>query len=129
MEVWTDHWNLEYYRKPQNLTRRQADWISQRQECDISLHHYPGRLHGKADFLSQPPNVDKGEHDNQNVVGIPDHMWPEEEFSQDMLYPETTTVRTMIVCDDEDKEKTIQHHPDTYLSGHPGIGKTIELIR
>jgi hypothetical protein len=75
VEIITDHRNLEYYRKPQNLTRQQADWVSQLQEYDLELKHRPGRLHGKADFLSRPPNIDKGEHDNEQIIGIPDKFW------------------------------------------------------
>ena len=39
IDVVTDHQNLEYYRKPQNLSRRQADWISQLQEYHLELRH------------------------------------------------------------------------------------------
>ena len=41
-EIITDHKNLEFYRKPQNLTRRQANWVSKLQEYDITLSHRPG---------------------------------------------------------------------------------------
>jgi hypothetical protein len=75
VEVITDHRNLEYYRKPQNLTCQQADLVSQLQEYDLELKHRPGRLHGKADFLSQPLNTDKGEQDNKQIIGIPDKFW------------------------------------------------------
>ena len=51
--MWTDHRNLTYFRKPQDLNRRQADWVSKLQEYDFKLHHRPGRLQGKADFLSR----------------------------------------------------------------------------
>jgi len=49
-EIITDHKNLEFYHKPQNLTRWQADWVSKLQEYDITLSHRPGRLHTQADF-------------------------------------------------------------------------------
>ena len=31
-EVWTDHKNLQYFRKPQKLNRRQARWQTELQE-------------------------------------------------------------------------------------------------
>src|SRR5438477_2250632 len=47
-EIITNHKNLEFYCKPQNLTRRQADWVSKLQEYDITLSHrmttYPSRF-------------------------------------------------------------------------------------
>ena len=50
-QMWTDHCNLTYFHKPQDLNRRQADWVSKLQEYDFKLHHRPGHLHGKANFL------------------------------------------------------------------------------
>jgi len=39
IDIVTDHRNLEYYRQPQNLSRRQADWVSQLMEYDVVLRH------------------------------------------------------------------------------------------
>ena len=108
IEVFTDHKNLEFYRKPQDLTRRQAGWISQLQEFHLTLIHRPGRLNAQADFLSRPPNIDKGLTDNQQVVGLPDTMF------------RALTVENIEV---------IQQHHDTPMAGHPGITKTIESVQ
>ena len=35
------------------------------------LHHKPGSTHTKADFLSRPPDLDKGENDNKNTILLP----------------------------------------------------------
>jgi len=51
--MWMDHRNLMYFCKPQDLNQRQADWVSKLQEYNFKLHHQPGQLHGKADFLSR----------------------------------------------------------------------------
>ena len=34
-EVWTDHKNLEFFRKPKKLNRHQACWLSELQEYDF----------------------------------------------------------------------------------------------
>ena len=34
-EIWTDHQNLQYFRKPQKLNRRQARWQTELQEYDF----------------------------------------------------------------------------------------------
>ena len=52
-EVWSDHLNLTYYRKPQNLSKRQARWISDLADYDFTIHHLPGKLNNKADALSR----------------------------------------------------------------------------
>src|SRR6202040_4183420 len=119
--IFTDHRNLEYYRKPQNLTRRQADWVSQLQEYDFLLHHRPGRLHAQADFLSRPPNVDKGDHDNEQVIAFPDNLF--------VPYSEQLSLRTLVVNDPTKRLCIISNNHDPPLVGHPGINKTIELVQ
>jgi len=52
MEIWTDHKNLEYFMKAQNLTRRQARWALFLSRFDFTLHHKPGKLSTKPDALS-----------------------------------------------------------------------------
>ena len=51
-EIWTDHQNLQYFRKPQKLNRCQARWVTELAEYHFSLHHKPGPQNKKADLLS-----------------------------------------------------------------------------
>jgi hypothetical protein len=51
-EVLTDHQNLTFFRKPQNLNRRQARWIMDLQEYNFTIKHQPGKANTKADLLS-----------------------------------------------------------------------------
>src|SRR5258708_38840032 len=37
-EIWTDHRNLTYFQKPQNINRRQDGWVQKMQEYDFTLH-------------------------------------------------------------------------------------------
>ena len=52
-EVLTDHQNLTYFRKPQNLNRRQARWIMDLQEYNFTIKHRSGKTNTKADLLSR----------------------------------------------------------------------------
>ena len=52
IEIWTDHQNLQYFRKPQKLNRRQARWVTELAEYHFVLHHQPGTANKKADLLS-----------------------------------------------------------------------------
>lgn len=68
-DIWTDHMNLQFFREPQNLTRRQARWHTELAEYDFKMHHRPGSLNVVADRLSRnglPEGGVKG--DNSNVV-------------------------------------------------------------
>ncbi len=53
IEILTDHQNLTYFRKPQNINRRQARWVLDLQEYNFMLKHRPGKANTKADALSR----------------------------------------------------------------------------
>ncbi len=53
IEILTDHQNLTYFRKPQNINRRQARWVLDLQEYNFVLKHRPGKANTKADALSR----------------------------------------------------------------------------
>ncbi len=74
-EIWTDHQNLQYFRKPQKLNRRQACWVTELVEYHFSLHHKPGALNKKADLLSRRADHDTGKEDNDEVIVLkPEHF-------------------------------------------------------
>jgi hypothetical protein len=64
MEIWTDHKNLEYFMKAQNLTRRQARWALFLSRFDFTLHHKPGKLSTKPDTLSRRADHFKSDADD-----------------------------------------------------------------
>jgi len=51
-KVWTDHKNLEYFMKAQNLNQKQVHWALYLSMFDFTLKHVPGTKMGKADRLS-----------------------------------------------------------------------------
>ncbi len=67
VEVFTNHQNLQYFKKPQKLNQRQARWVTKL--YDIQMIHKPGRMMGKADALSRMTGLEKGKKDNDNIVG------------------------------------------------------------
>ena len=75
VEIWTDHQNLAYFRKPQKINRRQARWVAELADYRFSLCHRPGRANLKADLLSRRPDHARGEEDNQDIVLLkPEHF-------------------------------------------------------
>ena len=66
-----DHKNLEYFREPQKLNRRQARWFSELADYDFKLHHRPGKLNIIADLLSRKDQPREGVNDNENLVLLP----------------------------------------------------------
>jgi hypothetical protein len=67
-EILMDHQNLQYFKKPQKLNRRQVCWIIELAQYDFLLRHRPGALNKQADLLSCCADHDQGKEDNQDVV-------------------------------------------------------------
>ncbi|SJL10435.1 uncharacterized protein ARMOST_13821 [Armillaria ostoyae] len=75
VEIWTDHQNLQYFRKPQKLNRRQARWVTELAEYHFILKHKPGTANVKADLLSRRSDHDQGEDDNGDITVLsPEHF-------------------------------------------------------
>ena len=74
-EVWSDHKNLQYFRKPQKLNRRQARWKTELQEFPFQLVHKPGAQMQKPDILTRRADFEKGERDNADVVLLKDEFF------------------------------------------------------
>ena len=67
-EIWTDHQNLQYFRKPQKLNCRQAQWVTELAKYSFSLVHKPGKSMGKADALSRMTGLETGVNDNKDII-------------------------------------------------------------
>lgn len=67
-QIWTDHQNLQYFREPQRLNRRQARWFTELAEYNYTMHHRPGKFNLIADILSRRDKPEGGVKDNDNVV-------------------------------------------------------------
>lgn len=72
--VLTDHKNLEYYQKPQNINWRVARYIPHLANYNFTLVHIPGPTN-KADTLSHWPNYNDGPKDNTDVIVLPPHLF------------------------------------------------------
>ena len=68
VEVLTDHQNLMYFRKPQNLNWWQARWILDLQEYNFTIKHWSGKSNIKADLLSRRADHPWGENDNKDII-------------------------------------------------------------
>jgi hypothetical protein len=60
-EIYTDHCNLTYFRDPQKLTSRQANWMTKLQDFDFIIKHITGMSNVSADALSRPDGEEKAE--------------------------------------------------------------------
>ena len=67
-KIWTNHQNLTYFKKPQKMNCRQAQWITKLQEYNFTLHYKPGKTNIKADLLSRRSDHKRGENDNEDIT-------------------------------------------------------------
>jgi len=54
-EIWTDHRNLTYFKKPHKLNARHMRWYLTIQDYDFKIKYIPGTQNSKADVLSRLP--------------------------------------------------------------------------
>jgi RNase H-like domain found in reverse transcriptase/Reverse transcriptase (RNA-dependent DNA polymerase) len=72
----TDHKNLTFWRKPQNITRRQARWLGFLANFDFVIEHVAGTKIPAADALSRrPDHTPENDDDNENVIVLPDELF------------------------------------------------------
>jgi transposase InsO family protein len=75
-EIYSDHANLVWWTKVQDLSRQQARWAIWLSRFDFKLVVRPGVTMGKADALSRRSNhaVRDGEDNQSQIVLCPDHF-------------------------------------------------------
>ena len=136
-EIHTDHKNLEYFQQPQDIRRRQARWITQLAQYHFTLHHKPGTTHLKADFLSRPPNLDKGENDNKNTILLPSNhfctlesrLYDAETVLEDNAYPiQKYACRTPFDKYDLQVKKALQSKNQDYYDDENGLNYYKNLL-
>ena len=71
-EIWTDHKNLSYFRKAQDLNSCQACWYLKLQDFDYMLHHIPGTSNSKANILSRLPWYKERTPQKTAITMLPD---------------------------------------------------------
>ena len=76
VKVFTDHKNLTYFRQPRNLNCRQARWLLDLLEFDLTFEHIPGRNFCAPDALSRrPDHIPMSDMDNEAVILLPDECY------------------------------------------------------
>src|SRR5882757_11580483 len=76
-EIWTDHRNLQTYKSPQCINRRQARWVTNvLSQFHYTIHHLPGKSNTRADALSRLYG-EEGKEDNKDMVMLPEELFRE----------------------------------------------------
>ena len=76
VQVFMDHKNLTYFCQPCNLNRRQARWLLDPSEFDLTFEHILGKDLCAPDTLScQPDHIPTSDMDNEAVTLLPDELF------------------------------------------------------
>ena len=138
LTIYSDHKNLTYFTTTKELTRRQARWSELLGQYKFTIVYTPGRENGRADALSRRHDYAEGlqpqEHRVLNVNTDGSLSANAQEFNA-----------VLRVLRDNDEEFPIEHgkykvptnkvgrcirdHHEDPTHGHPGIAKTVKLIR
>ena len=73
--VRTDHKNLAYWKKPQDVSPRQARWKIFLEQFDYKLYPTPGKLMVSSDALSRRPDHIPEFDDNLQQMILPTEVW------------------------------------------------------
>jgi hypothetical protein len=112
IKVYLDHMNLQYWKQPHKTSQQVAREVLELTEYDLEIHHIKGTASRRADALSQRPDYDQGDHDNKNVIVLPDKVFIHNLITkivaepllgtQDVLLPDDMTKTQPIYYQNED---------------------------
>src|SRR5882672_5070599 len=86
IEIWTDHLNLQSFKSPIKINRRQARWVLKLADFDFTIHHIPGVQNKRADALSRKDGLENMNIDNENVIILPEEKFRKLELKNGFLY-------------------------------------------
>jgi transposase InsO family protein len=124
LTIFTDHKNLQYFTTTKQLNRRQVRWSELLGQYQFKIVYTPGKDNGRADALSR-------RHD---VVGKKTNVFmPLLQQNKDGSLGPSKEVCSILRITHEVPEELqaglIRSYHDDPVYGHPGITRTMELIR
>jgi transposase InsO family protein len=125
LTIFTDHKNLVNFTTTKVLNRRQVRWSEMLGQYKFKIVYTPGKDNGRADALSR-------RHDIAGTKEIIDTAILKVN-DDGSLGPAKTLNNLMMTIThevpEELQEAIIAQHHDDPVHGHPGIGRTMELIK
>ena len=122
-EILTNHQNLTYFKKPQDLSRRQAQWQQLLQEYHFTFVHRPGKTN-PADPLSRRSDFEKRvEDDNKAKILLLDHLFTPD--SSNVVATRSVGTQKQLIHDDssvsnsesvESIVRKLQHKREKYAT-------------
>lgn len=106
-EIITDHKNLEYWKEPHDLSRRQARWARYLSRFDFDMTHKPGALNIAPDGFSRRPDHAVGSaDDNKSQIVLKPEVFrlAASRRGHAAVVQDDALIRRIRDCSDKDKE-------------------------
>ena len=124
LTIFTDHKNLVNFTTTKVLNRRQVRWSEMLGQHKFKILYTPGKDNGRADALSRRHDITGTKTINESaILKINDDGTLGPAKSINLLMSIGNNVP------EELQDAIIRQHHDDPVHGHPGITRTMELIR
>jgi transposase InsO family protein len=130
LTIYTDHKNLVHFTTTKVLNRRQVRWSEMLGQYKFRILYTPGKDNGRADALSRRHDLAGTKTINEAaILGInkDGSLGPSQQLNN--LMKVTLDKRVPAQVPEGLQEQVISSHHDDPLHGHPGITRTMELIK
>jgi hypothetical protein len=101
------------------LTSRQVNWTTKLQDYNFVIWHVEGTSNARADALSRPEGMERPERKTATLL-------PDKLFIRIMTRKEVPEEEEL---SKEEKGKMIKNYHDSPTARHPGVKKTLDLLR
>ncbi|KAL0173249.1 hypothetical protein M9458_033560, partial [Cirrhinus mrigala] len=135
-QVITDHKNLEYIKAAKRLNPRQARWALFFTRFQFTVTYRPGNKNGKADALSRRHDLPVDHQSSESIlpptVILAPISWDiMEEIQREQQHnpPPTNCPPNKHYVPQALRHRVIQWVHSSLSSGHPGISRTLQLVR
>jgi len=125
LTVFSDHKNLTNFLTTKVLNRRQVRWAELLGQYRFRIVYTPGKENGRADALSRRPDI-AGTKEIKNAALLKKNA----DGSLGMAQASLNNIMTITArVPEELEEPIIRSHHDDPVHGHPGVKRTMELIK
>jgi transposase InsO family protein len=130
LTIYTDHKNLVHFTTTKVLNRRQVRWSEMLGQYKFKILYTPGKENGRADALSRRHDLAGEKTINKAAIlgfNKDGSLGPSQQLNLLMQVQQEQRIPTQVP--EELQEEIISSHHDDPLHGHPGITRTMELIK
>ena len=118
-QVLTDHVGLKFFKEPQALSYRHAQWSMRLVDYNIEIAYVKGAHNTITDALLQSQILNPEELRKDKVITL---------LPKDLWLPDDSVKISRVISTTDEKTTLLKEAHDHILAGHPGIAQTIKNL-